>query len=170
MTRPPPPGAKILTLSVLDRLLLGDRQDQSGRVEQIHRLRDAVRRDLEAILNTRPFCRSWPSAHGELSRSILSYGLFDLQTRNVTTDRQRERLRADVEAVIRRCEPRLHDSVVELINGDRTLDRSLRFRIHGRLVIEAGGEAVVYDTQIDPASREIRIAAAERDREAGNAR
>lgn len=159
------PGEAIPLASVLDRLLLGGTVESESRVAQTRRLREAVRRDLEALFNTRPLCRSWPRALRELNRSILSFGLPDLQTRTVISDRSREALRAEVEAVIRAFEPRLRDAGVELVPSADPADRSMRFRIHGRLVLEAGAEAVVYDSQIDPASRELTIAQAGRDQE-----
>ncbi|MDP4025120.1 type VI secretion system baseplate subunit TssE [Methylobacterium sp. NEAU 140] len=169
MPRSPARPEKAPQISVLDRLLLGGEAEPEGRNALARRLREAVRRDLEALFNTRPLCRSWPRDLRELDRSILSYGLPDLQSRTVITDEQREGLRREVEAVIRRFEPRLHEPVVEYAASANPLDRSLRFRIHGRLVLEAGGDAVVYDTRIDPASREIRILPAERDRDTGEA-
>lgn len=167
---PSRPDTSAPQLSVLDRLLLGSETEPEGRNSQARRLREAVRRDLEALFNTRPLCRSWPRDMRELDRSILSYGLPDLQSRTVITDEQRETLRREVEIVIRRFERRLHDPVVEYAASANPLDRSLRFRIHGRLVVEAGGDAVVYDTRVDPASREIRILSAESDRETDETR
>ncbi|MCJ2077085.1 type VI secretion system baseplate subunit TssE [Methylobacterium sp. E-016] len=160
------PGSRTPQSSVLDRLLLGSAVEPQGRPAQLQRLREAVRRDLEALFNTRPLCRSWSRTLRELNLSILAYGLPDLHSRTIITDTQRDELRREVEAVIRRFEPRLRGATAEFVSAANPLDRSLRFRIHGSLILEAGSEAVVYDTQIDPASREIRIAAAERDKEA----
>ena len=168
MSRSQPPTAKTPQNSVLDRLLLGGEVEPQGRAAQARRVREAVRRDLEALFNTRPLCRSWPRALRELDSSILAYGLADLQTRTVISSRSREALRIEIEGVIRRFEPRLQDAAVDLATSASNLDRSLRFRIHGRLVLEAGGEAVVYDSQINPASLELRISPAERDRETEN--
>lgn len=159
------PGAPIMQYSVLDRLLLGETTPVEGRTAQAKRMREAVRRDLEALFNTRTPCRSWPRHLRQLNRSILSYGLPDLQTRTIISEASREALRGEVQAIIRRFEPRLKRAVVELVGSADPLDRSLRFRIHGDLVLEEGREPIIYDTQVDSASRAFRIAQAERDRD-----
>jgi type VI secretion system protein ImpF len=155
-TKPPP------RLSVLDRLLLGDSTefDRSGQRES-RALREAVRRDLELLFNTRPRCLSWPSELSELPTSLISYGLPDLQSRPVATASQREAFRANLEAIIQRFEPRFRELSVEILENQNPLDRTLRFRIHAVLMADADSEPVVYDTLFDPASRGLSVSTQE---------
>jgi type VI secretion system protein ImpF len=147
-------------LSVLDRLLQGDSSDTDNNVQRaIRTVRESVRRDLELLLNTRPRCQSWPSELVDVGTSIVSFGLPDLQTRAVATPGQREAFRADLEAIIRRYEPRFRDLSVELVDNPNPLDRTLRFRIHAVLTMDADSEVVVYDTLLDPASRGLFVSA-----------
>jgi predicted component of type VI protein secretion system len=50
---------------------------------------------------------------------------------------------------------------VELIDNINPLDRTLRFRIHAVLLMDADGETVIYDTLLDPASRGLYVSAPE---------
>jgi len=153
-TRARPP----VRLSLLDRLLAGDAPDDARESSAgVALLRQSVRRDLEALFNTRPCQVSVPPELGELQASLLTYGLSDLQTRPMASERQREAFRREFESMIRRFEPRLRDVRVEMPRIDDALDRTLRFRIRGLLLTEAGVEAIVYDTAIDPAARNLSI-------------
>ena len=64
-------GAPIVRQSLLDRLI-DDEPDKIAETglspaESIAALRRNVRRDLEALLNTRRRWRSWPESYSELS-------------------------------------------------------------------------------------------------------
>ena len=157
------PGAKQpARLPLLDRLLQGEAApavidaDRSAAT-----LREAVRRDLEILFNTRPRCRSWPAELTELQSSVLSFGLADLQTRRMATPAQQDEFRVQLEAVIRRFEPRFREVSVNLLANANTLDRSLRFRIQAILRGDADAEPVVYDTLLDPGSRGVSVAVAD---------
>lgn len=139
---------------LLDVLLGGAaRADGSARA-----VRDSVRRDLEMLFNTRPHHQSAQDYLSEIQTSILTYGMPDLQTRPMATDDQRDAFRAQLEAHIRRFEPRLKDLRVEMASVSDELDRSLRFRIRAILHTDLGDEPIVYDTLLDPASRSLSIA------------
>lgn len=135
----------------------GPREHQAN----VAALRNSVRRDLEALFNTRPCQVSAPPELKELQTSLLTYGLSDLQTRPMASDGQRETFRRQFEDVIRRFEPRLRDVRVEMHGIANPLDRTLRFRIRGLLVTEAGFDAIVYDTAVDPAARNLSITGVE---------
>ena len=57
-------------LSLLDRLIDRDPENQvelpPTPTEALDRLREGVRRDVEALLNTRERCRGWPDVFGEI--------------------------------------------------------------------------------------------------------
>jgi len=149
-------------LPLLDRLLQGEAglaaldPDRTATA-----LREAVRRDLEILFNTRPRCRSWSSGLAELETSVLSFGLADLQTRQMATPAQQDEFRKQLETLIRRFEPRFREVSVYLLANANPLDRSLRFRIQAILRADVDTEPVVYDTLLDPASRGVSVAFAE---------
>jgi len=147
-------------LSIMDRLTLDESWEENRSAERANRqLRDCVRRDLEILFNTRPRYLSWPASLAELQTSNLSFGMPDLQTRQIASANQREEFRVLMEGIIRRFEPRLKNVTVEILSGAGDLDRSLRFRIHAVLMTDADSEAIVYDTLLDPASRMLSFAA-----------
>jgi type VI secretion system protein ImpF len=135
--------------------LLGAEERLDGSAQA---LRDSVRRDLEMLFNTRPRHQSAPNHLTELHTSILSYGMPDLQTRPMADDSQRDLFRAQFESLVRRFEPRLKNLAVEMAPVGDELDRSLRFRIRAILHTDLGDEPIVYDTLLDPATRNLTIA------------
>ena len=92
-------------LSVLDRLI-DERPDETRErplipSQTMTRLREAVRRDLEALLNTRERCRGWPDIFEEIEESVVGYGLPDFSVLSLQ-GRWRENLRRRVLETIRR--------------------------------------------------------------------
>ena len=147
-----------LLMSVLDRLLTGDTpQGRMGRGQYLSALRRAVRRDLEALLNTRQRCLSWPADLEELATSSVAYGVPDFTAMNVASDTERDNLRASIEDLIRRFEPRFKTVSVSVRESTDTLDRTLRFRIDAIMHAEPMPEHLVFDSFVDPASRAVRI-------------
>lgn len=146
-TRTPP------RLSLFDRLLQGDSIETDRNAERAMRqLREGVRRDLEILFTTRPRYLTVPPELDELGKSLLSFGLPELQTQQLSTPAQQEGFRLRLEALIRLYEPRFREVSVELLTGDGELDRTLRFRVHAVLQADATSEAVIYDTLVDPVS------------------
>jgi type VI secretion system protein ImpF len=71
----------------------------------------------------------------------------------MASDTHQEQFRRQLEAVIRRFEPRLRELTVEIIKAnEETRDRTLRFRINAILDVASTSEMVIYDTVIDPVS------------------
>lgn len=156
MARSAPPAPPRLPL--FDRLLQGDSIETDRNVDSAMReLRESVRRDLEILLNTRPALDAEVLDGEELSTSVLSYGLPELQNKNPSTPAQQEVFRRLLESIIRRFEPRFRELTVELVGRDSTLDRTLRFRMRAVLQADSASEAVVYDTVVDPATGALRI-------------
>lgn len=116
--------------SLLDRLIDPDSAGTSWRrgygVEQMS---DAVRRDLEDLLNTRQSHTGLSEAFKEVNQSLIAYGLPDLTSLNAITTQQRAEIAGVVEGVVARFEPRLRDIRVTLIGPGDNKERTLRFRI-----------------------------------------
>lgn len=147
--------------SVLDRLLDDTPNVAPARVrsraQQLTELRDAVRRDLEALLNTHHCCQSPPAALTELPRSLFDYGVPDFLTTNAGAASAREEYRRSVEDIIRRFEPRFKIVKVTLVDQDAQVDRTLRFRIEALMYAEPAPERVSFDTLLDPSSHSFAV-------------
>jgi type VI secretion system protein ImpF len=148
-------------LSVLDRLI-DDRPDETRErpmtaAQTMARLREAVRRDLEVLLNTRERCRGWPSAFKEIDESVVGYGLPDFSVLSLQGE-WRTTLCRRVTEVIRRFEPRLTSIKVQFDNRGDRLERVARLRIEALMQADPAPEPVAFDTQIDSGTRLMSIA------------
>lgn len=122
-------------------------------------LRNAVRRDLEALLNARRCWRSWDPSLKELSTSPMGYGVPDFSSGAFSDMRQREELRLEIEDTIRRFEPRFISVHVTLVPGESPLEATLRLRIDAVLHAEPAPEPMIFDTLVDPSNDEVIIVA-----------
>jgi type VI secretion system protein ImpF len=148
----------VVRLPLLDRLYEGDAVEDLRSPERALRvLREAVRRDLEAVLNTRERCRSWPDLFEELDHSIVRYGLPDIYSLPFATESQREHFRKLLETAVLRAESRFTEVKVTILQNASEVDRSLRFRIQAVLRVDIDGEPVVFDSVLDPASRAFSV-------------
>ena len=125
--------------------------------ESIAALRRSVRRDLEALLNTRRRWRSWSEGCTELELSPFGYGISDFSAGAFNDPRRREWLRSDVEQTIRRFEPRLAHLRVMLIEPKDALEARLHLRIEGLLRVEPAPEPIAFDTLVDAANAEVIV-------------
>jgi type VI secretion system protein ImpF len=139
-----------LVASVLDRLLDYQphisREPPPKRHQVLSELKQAVRRDLENLLNTRVRCRPCPPGLRELEHSLANYGLPDFTGIATGADRAREEMRRRLEEIIRREEPRFKTVAVYKVDGAEPLDRTWRFRIEALLNVEPAPEPVVFDS------------------------
>jgi type VI secretion system protein ImpF len=131
--------------SLIDRVQLAD--DPRSPVA---RLRESLRRDLEALLNSRRHLLSWPAELEELDRSLYNYGLDDLVHESVGADEFRERFVAEVERLVRRLEPRIARFEVTVLPIKDELDRTLRLRIAGLVTLAGERHELTFDSHLDP--------------------
>ena len=122
-------------------------------------LRNAVRRDLEALLNARRCWRSWPASLKELAVSPIGYGVPDFSSGAFNDVRQREELRLEIEDTIRRFEPRFLSVTVVLGPTQSALESTLRLRIDALLHAEPAPEPMTFDTLVDPSNDEVIVVA-----------
>lgn len=137
--------------SLLDRLTERG-EARRGDAPSLHALRDGLRRDLEALLNTRRRMYSWGEELEELDRSLLNYGLSDFTNESLGSADFREEFVAHVEGVVRRLEPRISAFDVHLLPNGDPLDRTLRFRITGYVTLGAERQELAFDSHVDPVS------------------
>lgn len=157
-SRSGPPRAQ---LPLLDRLLDADpgaaELPQPTAAEALERLRVAVRRDLEALLNARRRRRPLPALSTELATSVVGYGIPDLASGAYSVPELREALAREVEATIRRFEPRLTQVSVALVGGDDELSGTLQLKVDAVLRAEPVPEPVSFETLLEPVSRDVTV-------------
>lgn len=141
--------------SVLDRLL-NEEEPWTVQSRGIRYFKEAVKRDIQWLLNTRQTVDGIPPDLKELSSSVAAYGLPDFTTFNPKNLNDQATLRKLIETAIRTFEPRLEHVVVRVLPLDETT-RLLHFRIDGRLKIEPVPEPVSFDTHLDIDRGEIEL-------------
>jgi len=146
--------------SVFDRLTArqADSGSGAGTGQLLRELKQAVRRDLEQLLNTRrPPCSWPPDIARELDDSLISYGLPDFSGMNLGPQANREEFRRLIEKVIRRFEPRFKSVRVQLVKSSSAIDRAFRFRIEAILRAEPHPEPVAFDSSLNITTSDFKV-------------
>jgi type VI secretion system protein ImpF len=148
---------RFLIPSLMDRLA-GNVENANGAdlTQSVTQLRRSVRADVEKLLNTRWRCSHWPPDLTQLDDSLVNYGIPDFSGAAFGSPDHREALRVAIERAIEQYEPRFAQVHVVLLDTDR-VDRTLRFRIEGDLRAYPNPEPVVFDSQVDTVSNQIRV-------------
>jgi type VI secretion system protein ImpF len=159
-----PPKSPLVLPSVLDRLLDDSNTPTQvgarGKTQQLLQLRNSVRRDLEALLNSHRFCRTLPERSEPLERSLLHYGAPDFFAVNAGSGAAREEFRRALEEAIRRFEPRFKHVTVKLVDDGVSTDRTLRFHIDALMYADPAPDPVSFDSLLDPASHSFSVVGA----------
>lgn len=145
-----------ITLSVLDRLIDEDLKIPGKlltRSEALRKLRDAVRRDLEWLLNTRQPVDPAPEGT-ELYNSLYMYGLPDITSMSIKNSSDRQRLLQDIQATVSRFEPRI-SNVRVVLKEEKT--PAVRFVIEGLLRVDPSPEPVSFDTVLHLSNGEYTV-------------
>jgi type VI secretion system protein ImpF len=158
-------GGPRAQLPLLDRLI-DDEPDQErdppmSSLDALVVVRMSVRRDLEALLNGRRRWLSWPAELSELASSAIGFGIPDFTSGALNDAARRESLRQEVEASIRRFEPRMHGVKVSIIESENKLEATLRLRIDGVLLVDQAREEVTFDTTVDSTTSDVYVVARE---------
>jgi type VI secretion system protein ImpF len=151
------PADQRLVPSMLDRLIDPDSQGtvaQPGYGPQ--ELFEAVRRDLQDLLNTRRPLAGPLDPYPDLKTSLLTYGLPDLTNLNVTSAVNAAEVARVVEWTLARFEPRLRDVQVDLIAPATHLSWTVRLQVRGRLVV-SGYPEVSYDVTLGPRDGKVVV-------------
>lgn len=146
--------------SVLDRLLDYEPELSTevavSQAKSLRLLKQAVRRDLEWLLNA----RQTPEIDGieteELPTSVFAYGLPDFSGASRENIHDQNRMRLAIKRTINLFEPRLQDVEVT-IEPTRDTERALRFRIDAQLNVEPEPEPVTFDTVLQLHSGEYKV-------------
>lgn len=152
---------KKLRPSILDRLLDDEPDNQTeidpGQHQKIKQLRRSVRRDLENLMNARFRVIEPAEEFVELDKSLLNYGLPDLATVNITDLDKRKTFTSKMEKILKEFEPRFKDVNVSYLDNKDNTDRTLRFRIDATLYADPSPEVVIFDSILEPVTRNISI-------------
>ncbi len=147
-----------VTLSVLDRLIDSEpgRQAEAAptRAQSLRRLKAAVKRDLEWLLNTRRTIQE--ASAGELERSLYHYGLPDFTGSSLRSTRDQQRILKMLESTIAQFEPRLANVRVTMEPVSENA-RLLRFVIEGLLRVDPAPERVTFDTVLELSSGRYQV-------------
>lgn len=145
----------LVTQSVLDRLTMVE-EWPSTRSQSVRFFKEALKRDLEWLLNTRqppmPELNGYPAARA----SMLNFGLPDITAMGLSSASDHRQLRLAIEACLRTFEPRLMNVRVSIDDADR-VDRRLRFHIEGSMKLDPAPEEIAFDTVLELSSGEYKV-------------
>jgi type VI secretion system protein ImpF len=150
-----------LAPSILDRLLDDApevvQEPPYSRFQSLRQLKQAVARDLEALLNTRQEAlEEVPAEFVEVSHSLLTYGLPDCTSLDLLSTPDRNRIRRALEQAVMTFEPRL-ERIRVILEPPRQYERMLRFRIEALLPLRPAPEPVVFDAVLQLNTQEYVV-------------
>ena len=153
-------GEGLTRLSLLDRLIDDDpdvsEEVPMSKMERARRAQDAIRRDLQDLLNTRYRCVAWPPQLDELEDSLINYGIPDFTAAGLDLATEEETLLDSVKHAIQTFEPRLTEVSV-LSAGSGHYDRVLRFRIEATLLLENERLPLRYETRMESSTGQFEV-------------
>lgn len=158
------PRDRVLARSILDRLI--DEEPDRGvdppvsLSQQIREVRESIRRDLEALLNTRRCPTAPPSSLPELKDALTSYGVDGMVSANLVTDEAKLQLARMIERRIAMYETRLSDVRVTILKSRTMTERALRMRIQATFRLHDGMPPISFESTIDPSTQRFLVEAA----------
>lgn len=148
---------RLIARSVLDRLLDANpdaaQDPPQSLAEQIRDIRESIRRDLEALLNTRCCPLSPPATLGELKDALVSFGVESILSANLATEEAKTRLARAIEQRVALFETRLSNVRVAILRTQGGGARALRLRIEATFRLHEGMPSVHFESVIDPSSQ-----------------
>ncbi|AHF87017.1 type VI secretion system baseplate subunit TssE [Rhizobium laguerreae] len=155
---------RVLARSILDRLI-DEAPDRTvdppmSFVDQVRDVREAIRRDLEALLNTRRCPATPPAALSELRDALVSYGVDGIVSANLMTDQAKLKLAQAIERRIALFETRLSDVRVTILKSRTMTERALRMRIQATFRLHEGMPPISFESTIDPSTQRFLVEAA----------
>ena len=156
-------GAEIsrIVLSVLDRLLDDDPQSSHEQPldesVQLKLIQQAIRRDLENLLNTRSRCTAWSAEFGQLENSLVNYGLPDFTAAGLNAAANPDVLVEAIHKAIELFEPRLTDVRIRHVTDQYYINRTFQFRIEATLVINEKRHLVLYDSVLESTTGQFNV-------------
>jgi type VI secretion system protein ImpF len=149
------------TPSILDRLLDDNPKEEiespGAMYFDLRRFKQAVARDLEALLNSRCIdleeeIERYPHARN----SVINFGIIDLSSLSLLDPDDRALLRDKIRITIERHEPRLTKVRVAL-DAPKDLERMMRFRVDAVLKVHPNKPPVTFDAMLQLSSNAYHI-------------
>ncbi len=158
------PRDRVLSRSILDRLI-DDAPDRdfdppASVADQTREMREAIRRDLESLLNTRRCPSAPPSELTELKDALVNFGLDGMVSANLVTDEAKLSLARMIERRISMFETRLSDVRVTILKSRTMTERALRMRIQATFRLHEGMPPINFESTIDPSTQRFLVEAA----------
>lgn len=147
---------EILFAQSLMERLSEEQEAPTTQAASLRLLKEAIRRDLEAILNTRKPLLQELSGYDLASTSVLNYGLEDISELNSTPNGPLAEMQRAVEQCLAEYEPRLTEVSVSIEDGNY-LNREIRLHIEANLPLYPTVEAVSFDTVFDIANETYSV-------------
>jgi type VI secretion system protein ImpF len=151
-----------VTLSVFDRLVDYEprisREGALTRSQSLRQLKEAVRRDLEWLLNTRMVAVLPDSALREVNRSVYLYGLPDFTAYSLSNPEDQSRLIRHLQHAIAIFDPRLDKVRIVPLDVEGANTRILRVRIEALLLTDPAPERIYFDTTLQLTSGAYEVA------------
>jgi type VI secretion system protein ImpF len=127
--------------SIIDRLKDPDSEGTSWRRGySVEQMIDAVRKDLEDLLNTHRMILDIPEEFSEVRHSIVAYGVPDPASYDTEGPNAPQRVCAAIEEAIVLFEPRLTDVQAIPLKGDASKSLTLDFEIRATLRLDPAPE------------------------------
>jgi len=150
-----PSASDPLVASILDRLIdnAPEQTQEAPRTQVIAELRDAIRRDLEFLLNTRWHCMHNDKLELAEDPVLMDYGIPDFTSLNLNDEDNRIRLTHLLEKIVAKNESRFKSVKIKLIENASAIERILHFRIDALLDVEPAEIPISFDSTVNPATR-----------------
>jgi len=146
-------GETTITISALDRLIDlepdNHMENPLSRSQSVRLLKNAVRRDLEWLLNSRRIAEPPDEGLKELNRSTYVYGLPDLSALTMASTADKNRLVRQILSTINLFEPRLMNVRLVMVETPDAGKKDVRLRIEAMLRMDPVPEPVSFDTVIE---------------------
>jgi type VI secretion system protein ImpF len=158
-------GETTITISALDRLIDNEpdnhMENPLSRSQSVRLLKNAVRRDLEWLLNSRRIAEPPDEGLKELNRSTYIYGLPDLSALTMASTADKNRLVRQILSTINLFEPRLMNVRLVMVETPDAGKKDVRLRIEAMLRMDPVPEPVSFDTVIELKSGNCHLSGGE---------
>jgi type VI secretion system protein ImpF len=158
-------GETTITISALDRLIDlepdNHMENPLSRSQSVRLLKNAVRRDLEWLLNSRRIASPPDEGLKELNRSTYVYGLPDLSALTMASTADKNRLVRQILSTINLFEPRLMNVRLVMVETPDASKKDVRLRIEAMLRMDPVPEPVSFDTVIELKSGNCHLSGGE---------
>ena len=159
MARSAPESA--VTLSVLDRLIDQDPRNSHEvpltRAQSLRTFKEALRRDLEWLLNTRRVAIPPDETLKEVNKSTYIFGLPDFTGYHLSAPQDQTRLLRYIQSALKVFEPRLANVRVLPSEAGLISARTMRLRIEGLMLVDPSPEHVSFDTVLQLTSGQYEV-------------